>query len=292
MCLLCFIPPNKWPKKKHLKNACSANPDGFGFAINAGDEIIIRKSMNADEIIEEFYDLRNDYRDCAVMFHARLTTHGTTNIDNCHPFFVAGDRQVVMAHNGILPVLMDTDKQRSDTKIFAEDYMARIGIEALDDPIGLDIISEYCSGNKLVFFSISDKLKEQWYIINEESGVYEKDIWYSNGGYQSWADRTKLVNAYPYYGDKGNAGSYTWANRWGHYTEDYYHDDDTCSVCYRSFDDLEDDKYMNGCKECGLTSSDIWHIYDDMMKEEQDYDEEYKDIHTKPLSLDWSKPLV
>lgn len=282
MCLLCFVPPNKWPKKKHLKNACASNPDGFGFAINAGDEIIVRKSMRANDLIEEFYDLRSDYKDCPAMFHARLTTHGSTNLDNCHPFNVAGNDKVVMAHNGILPVLMDADKKRSDTKIFAEDYMAKVGIEALDDPIGIDIISEYCSGNKLVFLNASDKLKKQWYIINEESGVYEKDIWYSNSGYQGWSGKNFYTNIV----DKN-----TWASKWGAYKEDFY-DDDMCSVCYQNFDNLEDHKYMNGCKDCGLTSSDIWNIYDDIMKDEQRYEEEYEDIHTKPLSLDWSKPLV
>lgn len=294
MCLLCFVPPKEWPKKKHLKTACRNNPDGFGFAIAVGSEIIVRKSMDSNELIEEFYDLRSDNKDCPALFHARLATHGSKNLDNCHPFAVTGDEQIIMAHNGILPVLMDKDKVRSDTKIFAEDYMTKMGVESLDDQIGFDIIQEYCSGNKLVFLNASNKLKYQWYIVNETNGVYEKKVWYSNSGYDDnkpvWNSKTYTPYSSNFYGNLVESEK---ACRKKATDYDYYDDDYACDTCWQSYDNLDDHKYMYGCDECGLKHNEIWQIYDRMMMEEEaeGYELGYGNIHSAPLSKVWSESV-
>lgn len=285
MCLLCFVPPKKWPKKKHLENACASNPDGFGFSINLGNKIITRKSMNSKELIEEFFDLRNDNKDSAALFHARLATHGTRDINNCHPFDVDNDDKIVMAHNGILPVMMDKNDWRSDTRVFAEEYMSTIGIKMLDDPIGNDIISEYCNGSKLVFLNASDKLDKEWYIINESSGMYEKDIWYSNAGYKG---KPKYLGIKPYTTQFYN-------NIVGTNKDDFYEDEDYCSICFDSFYDLPDEKFLSGCNECGMSANQVCDIYNSWCYKEGYYDDQESavtGIHSRPLSEDWSKPLV
>ncbi|MGW5105951.1 hypothetical protein [Nocardia sp. NPDC004123] len=37
------------------------------------------------------------------MFHSRFATHGFITNQNCHPFAIGGDERTVMAHNGVLP---------------------------------------------------------------------------------------------------------------------------------------------------------------------------------------------
>jgi hypothetical protein len=164
------------------------------------NDFIVERSMRADDLLEKFYKLRKKHRNAPALFHARLATHGTKNLSNCHPFYVAGSKKTLLAHNGILPVNIEQGDPRSDTKVFAEDYMKHLGIKQLDDPIGYDIITEYCRGSKLVILNQDNRLTYQWYIINESSGTWEDSdkCWYSNLGYRSAAryTYTKYASAY------------------------------------------------------------------------------------------------
>lgn len=204
MCLLCFVPPKATPKREHLENACKNNPDGFGFAFMTDEGFIVERAMKANDLLDKFYKLRKKYRNAPALFHARLATHGTKNLSNCHPFYVAGGRKTLLAHNGILPVVINEGDPRSDTKIFAEDYLKHLGIEQLDDPIGYDIISEYCRGSKLVILNMDNRLQYQWYIVNESLGDYDENdkCWYSNGGYKS-APRYTYSKYLPAYRSEG-----------------------------------------------------------------------------------------
>ena len=82
MCLLTFMPEGVDMDYERALTSAKANPDGFGFAIHAGVAIIKDHDMNFDKLWERWVDMRKSYRGHAL-FHWRIATHGTTNLDNC-----------------------------------------------------------------------------------------------------------------------------------------------------------------------------------------------------------------
>jgi hypothetical protein len=208
MCLLTFIPDYVSPDMDKFAVAARSNPDGFGFAIHSGKSIIRRHSMDFQKLANEFVDLRTKHQGAAT-FHFRWATHGSETIDNCHPFLLGGDRETVMAHNGILPVKIAKGDLRSDTRVFAEDYMPNLGgVVSLDDPEYWVQLEAWAKGSKLVFLTANPDALSDWYILNEADGHWADDMWWSNSSYKE--------SAYTYSPYGYGSYSYGWG---GHYSE-------------------------------------------------------------------------
>ena len=187
MCMLSFFPEGVQPVADHLCNGAERNRDGYGFAIVIpGDKprILVRKSMDSVKIIDDFIRLRAMYPAGPALFHSRLTTHGVTGKYNCHPFMVGKDSRTVLAHNGILrdSVQPGKDDRRSDTRIFAEDFAARM---ELWTPQGREFVEEWMgSYNKLVIMSVDPRFAQHAYILNQTAGTWAEGAWHSNMGFQ------------------------------------------------------------------------------------------------------------
>jgi len=183
MCMLCVVPPNVLPSRDKLMYSAINNPDGFGFAIVVSSEkrIIVEHTMNPDEAINRFLELRAKYPDDYALWHARYATHGTTDLSNCHPFYVLDDN-TVLAHNGVLSVDIKAGDTRSDTRIFADEILAKMGgVTALDNPHLYGMIEEYTSGSKLCVLTVDPKAEYQMYLIHADKGQEdESKVWWSN----------------------------------------------------------------------------------------------------------------
>lgn len=205
MCMLCVIPPNVIPSKDKLVNSALNNPDGFGFAIviPSEDRIHVEHTMNPDTSIARFLEMRTLYPESYALWHARLTTHGTTTVDNCHPFLVGYDNRTVLAHNGILPIIQPNGDRRSDTRIFAEELLPAIGgVKALDNPQVLNLIEDFTTGSKVCVLTLDPEAKQTCYLIHEEKGKIDDDgVWWSNDScdinynrYSSWSWANKTTS--------------------------------------------------------------------------------------------------
>jgi hypothetical protein len=239
MCLLMMCLPGECPSEEYLANACFNNSDGFGFAVHTGSEIITGRGMHPDRTISKFYEaLASTNGDGIGLFHARLTTHGKTNTDNCHPFRVGGNKNIILGHNGVLPISAPGD--RSDTRIFAEDILPAMGIEILDDKSDVSRLEQWMSGSKMVILSNDKRLKEQVYILNEDAGHWDKGIWWSNTSYQSRYYWNYSGYYAPTVGD--STGGWSMDNDYSLLVEE------TCIVCTSV---LRDDDYDDGiCQVC------------------------------------------
>lgn len=268
MCLLCVFPPNVTPTREQLKNASFQNPHGFGYAFMTDDRILTGRGMDADEVIDRFMRLREGFPNAYAMFHARFTTHGSTTKANCHPFRVGGSPDIVLGHNGILPVDVPKGDDRSDTRLFADDILPDF-LDWLDDDNGFAELEDWAGSSKVAIFSLDPRLEHNVYILNEQLGHWDNGAWWSNHAYKSKPyERTSL------WGQFKNRG---W---WESDSSDYLTDRPSCSsglppskadgawklnsvsqqclFCSFNLDDAEwEYGYCSNCKSCLECAADI-----------------------------------
>lgn len=273
MCLLIATTGTNRPSKKALRRAAKNNPDGFGFAVIGDGRIYTYRSMDIEDTIKSYFDVRDEFPDSNSLFHLRITTHGATNISNCHPFRVNDD--VVMGHNGTLPIKEENGK--SDTRIFAEEWLPQFDLrELLDTQEGVTELETFAGSSKLAFLNTSSDLRDSLYIINEKYGHWDGGIWYSNGSYKKSYGSFVFINttsstykindrrAYtprdtysfndPYYNPLDD--DYVWDYEKGEWVDEDEFDDAhivywTCSSCgAKEIIDLNEDEASH-CYECG-----------------------------------------
>jgi glutamine amidotransferase len=242
--------PNAMPSDDALVCACANNPDGFGYAVHTGKTIITGRGMNHNDVIDRFLTTREKHMNGWAMFHARMTTHGETVKENCHPFRVGGSPETILAHNGILSnVKIPAGDKRSDTRVFAEDLLpARLNI--LDNKKKFKKLEKWAGGSKVAVFSTDRRLNKAVYIINEKLGSWDDDgLWWSNSSYKQSYYIT------PTYGRTGSwVPSYDIAKDDGKYVLDgqdlteFVEDGLACSYCGHFFE--ETDYYHGYCQTC------------------------------------------
>ena len=191
MCLL-MVTMGQVPDYNSIVNASNNNPDGFGYAIHYGDRIVTSRGMNAQKTIDKFFDaLDGAGTDFVAMYHARITTHGDSIIENAHPFKVGGRKDIILGHNGMLPIHPKKGDRRSDTRIFAEDILPSLGVESLDNNDSFKRLEGWAAGSKLAILTNAPELRDSVYIINEHLGDWDQNVWWSNSSYK---------NSYTFYG--------------------------------------------------------------------------------------------
>jgi hypothetical protein len=184
MCLLTFFPPDVQPDTDALLNGAVLNDDGHGFAIATPGTLIIERGLGALELIGAFEAARHRHRSGSALFHSRYGTHGNQDLGNCHPFPVGGDTRTVLAHNGVLPRIVwpAKDDHRSDTRITAEDFLPVFG--SLRTRRTRTRLERWMTpANKMVILTVDRRFKQQSFILNEDAGIWDGGIWYSNDGY-------------------------------------------------------------------------------------------------------------
>lgn len=248
MCLL-MVAMGVAPKREQLVNASISNPHGYGFAVNHGDRIVTGRSMKYNNLIDRFLAEMERSDNPIGMFHARFTTHGSTTLENNHPFRVDGRKDIVLAHNGMLPIEPRYGDDRSDTRIFAEDILGSIGVEGLDDKHVFDSLEYFAQGSKVAILSTAPELRDSVYILNEHLGHWKGDIWWSNYGYE---------NSYYGYGlptyKKPYATDYkAWGDDVviGGKSTQTHGLEDVVELCYTCYQPIEEEDYQEGiCSMC------------------------------------------
>jgi hypothetical protein len=248
------------PKREYLVNASENNPDGYGFAVHHGDRIVTGRSMKYENLLDRFYAEMTKSKNPIGMFHARYTTHGTTMLENNHPFRVDGRKDIILAHNGMLPITPRAGDERSDTRIFAEDVLGAIGVQALDDKSTFTKLEDFASGSKIAILSTSPELRDSVYILNEHLGHWEGDIWWSNTGYKTNYSYGYGKSSSSYYGN-------SWWNKqvekvdstiigrhwWQEETQTVIEEQIPSEVCYVCANPIEEQEYHEGI--CSLCNS-------------------------------------
>lgn len=189
MCLAAYHDRGYQFTEDEFDNAARSNSDGVGFAYySAKNNIVIEKGTNVIEMKEKYFTRveKNGERSPFIV-HFRLATHGSVCDRNCHPFRI--NEHDVMIHNGILPVVYAKGESRTDTQVFADEYLAKLPENWFENDYMFDMVEDYCHGSKLVIMTNNPKAKYGVYIVNSKAGSWESENkrWFSNSSHkESW----------------------------------------------------------------------------------------------------------
>lgn len=228
MCVIASKPAGiALPSEETLEAMWFTNPDGAGFMYAADGRVHIEKGfMKYEDLTAALDELgqKYDLTDLPMVMHFRITTHGGTKPENCHPFPVTDSIGLMskpkskcklgVAHNGIIPIT--PRKGISDTMEYIATQLA---------PLYRAVPTFYRDKNLVEM--ISNAIHSKLAILNAKGEIYtignfeEKDgILYSNLNHE-WENlrNTKWTASYSWddydlYGkgwyDEGHITSGNW----------------------------------------------------------------------------------
>ena len=196
-----------------LSDIFTSNPDGSGFMYGSTKGLKVTKTLpkNLGDATAFIQRLPNDDREIAI--HFRWTTHGKTDMVNCHPYDVIPGF-IAMMHNGILHTGNTADKDKSDTWHFINDYLhtaVSASPELVYDAGFVSMMEEFIGNNRFVFMNGEGRMQH----VNFDQGIEHDDLWFSNT--YAWSP-SRLIPSYK----SATLKSYSYTGSYGSYMDDEY----------------------------------------------------------------------
>jgi predicted glutamine amidotransferase len=189
MCVICIKKKGiKFPSVETVETMCGNNPDGFSMVLSDGKhKPAIIKTLNMDKFLQAYKKAIKmfDYKTSSMYIHARIKTHGTQRIENCHGWKENGQ---IFAHNGVLSIANRDDMTDSETffrDIFSPIY--RVGGWKMAEKS----INAVIGTSKFVFMNDKGDIRHFGNYI-EDNGLL-----YSNQSYEPYKQRYVSPWYYP-----------------------------------------------------------------------------------------------
>lgn len=204
MCIICIKKKGvQFPSYDVVKNMCDNNDDGFSLVLSNGKgKPTINKGLNKNKFLSFYKKViaSYDYKTTSMFIHARIKTHGTMRIENCHGWKENG---LIFAHNGILSI--DNRDDMTDSETFFRDIFSPIykhcgwkaAKKAIDAVIGT---------SKFVFMTNSGD------IIHFGNYIEDDGLLYSNTTYKPYTYPRYTGYAGSSYYKSGSGGGYHWGD--------------------------------------------------------------------------------
>lgn len=190
MCIIIAKPAGiQCPDLETLETCFNSNPDGAGLMFPDGDQVRIIKGFMAWDEFSSTLKALGDTTNTSLVMHFRITTHGGTRPECCHPFPLTDDdtalraldtrAAVGVAHNGVIHG-QATDATTSDTMAYIRDVLAplqRMAGDLLASDDAMTVV-ESTIGSKLAFLEPDGAITTVGDFI-EENGVF-----YSNSSFK------------------------------------------------------------------------------------------------------------
>lgn len=212
MCVICINPKGKgFPSKKNIQNCADANPDGFAIMWNEDGIVKNYKTLKKDEFMK-FYEKfvkEHDHKTTACVIHARIKTHGSLKLSNCH-CWTALENQIGFAHNGILSIANRGDLTDSET-YFRDIFLPVFEWSHHNWAVAEKTVDAIIGTSKFAFLTGDGEIHKYGHYIKHQGSLY------SNSSYE---DRVYYTSSR--YSGIGYKGKWN-ANKWA---ADYYADKD------------------------------------------------------------------
>lgn len=186
-----------YPSFKRVKTMCESNPDGFALVWQAKDEPVHNyRTLNQGKFLKKYKWLTSTYKakDVAFFLHARIKTHGSEKLENCHGW-IEDSIGLAFAHNGILSIANRGDMTDSET--FFRDIFTPV-FKIGGWVAGELAIKAIIGTSKFCFMDMHGNLIHYGKYITGDDGIL-----YSNDSYE---ERTWKQF---YYQDYGYGGKYS-----------------------------------------------------------------------------------
>ena len=178
MCIIAIKPREvDYPSYKRVKNMCENNNDGFAIVWHAkGEPVRNYRTLNEKKFLKKYNEITSTYKakDVSLFIHARIKTHGTQKLENCHGWI---EDKIGMAfeHNGILSIKNRDDMTDSET-FFRDIFTPAFEIGGWD--AGERAINACIGTSKFCFMDMYGNLIHYGKYIKGDDGIL-----YSNDSY-------------------------------------------------------------------------------------------------------------
>ena len=222
MCIIACKPIGlQMPDRDTIENMWYSNSDGAGIMYNHKGHVYIEKGfMELDKFLDAIDRIGKDVdlTKAGVVMHFRITTHGGTRPENCHPFPISDSvpmlkklrltTRIGVAHNGIINNV-PRDKTISDTM----EYIA-----AQLTPLYRALPEFYKDPNAMLL--VKNGIQSKMAFLTDTGDIYtigdfteDKGILYSNHSYEGYWSTPRYMK---------------WG-RWDNTTGKWEYDDYKCS---------------------------------------------------------------
>lgn len=159
--------------------------------------------MDKDTFILMYLALHEQYgANSPFMVHMRIATHGDVKLETTHPFRVEhaeGDGEFIFCHNGIIHSMDKfTDDDTSDTMAYADIVLKLLPYNWQEQKEFVDMIEHHIGWSKFVIITTHPEATEQMTIINEGSGNWIEDTWFSNNSCEPYVPQAKKTQSIAY----------------------------------------------------------------------------------------------
>ena len=195
MCIIAIKPAGiHMPATETIENMWHNNSNGAGLMYAPGGTVHIEKgfmSLKAFKDALKRLEKNVDVTNTPVIMHCRITTHGKTSPENCHPFPVAeklpllqmtkSKAPLAVAHNGVIDV-KPSRKDISDTMEYILTQLAplyQLRKDFYKQPAGKKLIYNF-TRSKMVFLDGAGRIETVGDFITGEDGML-----YSNASYKA-----------------------------------------------------------------------------------------------------------
>lgn len=195
MCIIACKPIGlEMPDTDTIENMWYSNPDGAGIMYNHKGHVYIEKGfMELDDFLNAVKRIGRDVdlKQAGVVMHFRITTHGGTRPENCHPFPISDSipmlkklrltTRIGVAHNGIINNT-PRDKTISDTMEYIASQLA---------PLYRALPEFYTNQDAMLL--VKNGIQSKMAFLTDTGNIYtigdfvdDKGILYSNHSYEGY----------------------------------------------------------------------------------------------------------
>ena len=200
MCIAIVKPEgSKVPSYDRISASWDSNRDGGGYAIKrAGSDTIEYHKGNFDK--EEYYNklVQSIKPEDTALIHMRITTHGGTSKECCHPFPIShsydemrstsGKCKKIMMHNGILGgAFGKVHKQGVSDTMELVKYLAKANLREYGSAFKVLMEPILGRNNKVAVLTEDGVTMAGVGWIEEDDGCFYSNDTYEEFWYKSWA---------------------------------------------------------------------------------------------------------